>query len=376
LFLALIFLAALLSVAWAYDSQGLVGTVVGKVTNGTPGGAISSDATVTLHVFSGMEEMNVYTTTLTPGRAYRFQDVSFDQGETVVARTVYEGVTYFSEFVTVESEDQEVSLPITVYETTDDPGDVAVAQLHVFVERSGERLQVGQYCVIRNSGERTYVGSRRSGSSSPTTWAVRLPGDAENLRFDRGELGGRFVATGDGFADTRAVPPGEASVEASLTYELPYSEGLRVEQAFDVPVQSVVLVLPGGTLGLKGASLSSEGTVETQMGPAVSYRAGSLGAGEVLSFTVVPREATVSGTQRTSQSDELAVGIAVLAVAGVTAYWLWRSPLPGSVPPQARSAVEAIAALDRDFERGRVSEKVYRKRRRSLKQRLRGLLSG
>jgi hypothetical protein len=264
-----------------------------------------------------------------------------------------------------------MSLPVTIYETTDERDGVSVVQLHVFLERSGERLQIGQYCAVGNAGDRTYVGSPAAGSGISTTWSVRLPDGAQNLRFDTGQLGGRFVAVENGFADARAVPPGQAGVEASFTYDLPYSsERLQVEQAFDVPVRSVVLVLPGGNLGLEGPGLSSEGTLETQMGPAVSYTAGPLDAGDPLSFSVVPRESTASAA-RSESSNGLTVGIIALAMAGGAVYWLWRSPLPGAVPPAVRSGVEAIAALDREFEEGRVPREVYRKKRRALKRRLR-----
>jgi hypothetical protein len=369
-------LAASLSIAWAYDTQDLVGTVVGEVINGTPDGAVPGDLTVTLHAFSGMEETGMYTTTLASDQGFRFEDVSFAQGDTLVVRTVYGGVAYFSEFATVESDQQEVSLPVTIYETTDVRGDVGIAQLHIFVEKTGDRLQIGQYCVVANRANRTYVGSPVTSSGDRWTWSVILPDDAQNLRFETGELGARFVITDQGFADTRAIPPGNAGVEASFTYELPYSEGLGIEEAFDVPVNAAILVLPGGTIGLEGAALSSEETLETQSGPAVSYRAGPLEAGEPLSFTVVPREGPAAETWSVGTSDGLAVGVTALAVAGGVAYWLWRSPLPGPVPAEARSGVEAIAVLDRDFEEGHMSEKVYRKKRRALKRRLRELLSG
>lgn len=369
-------LCALLSVAWAYDTQTSAGTVVGEVTNGTSAGAVPDGLVVTLHAFSGMEETNAYTTTVASDHAFRFEDVSFGEGETLVARTLYGGVAYFSEFAPVEPDQQEMSLPITIYETTDDRGSISVAQLHVFLEQSGERVQIGQYSVVANTGDRTYVGSPVAGSGMSATWSVRLPGDAQNLGFDSGQLGGRFVPTENGFADTRPVPPGQAGVETSFTYDVPYSsdERLRVEQAFDVPVRSVVLVLPGGDLGLEGAGLSSEGTLETQMGPAVSYTAGPLDANDPLSFTVVSREARTSPT-RSESSNGLTVGIIALAMAGGAVYWLWRAPLSGAVPPEARSEVEAIAALDRNFEEGHVPREAYRKKRRALKRRLRESLS-
>jgi hypothetical protein len=70
------------------------------------------------------------------------------------------------------------------------------------------------------------------------------------------------------------------------------------------------------------------------------------------------------------------VGIAALAAAGVAAYWMWRPPAPGPAPSQLRSQLQAIAALDRDYEAGVVAENQYRKKRRSLKRQLSDQLSG
>jgi hypothetical protein len=70
------------------------------------------------------------------------------------------------------------------------------------------------------------------------------------------------------------------------------------------------------------------------------------------------------------------VGIAALAAAGVATYWMWRPPAPGPAPAQLRSQLQAIAALDRDYEAGLVAENQYRKKRRSLKRQLNDQLSG
>ncbi|MFW6135254.1 MAG: hypothetical protein ACOC7N_00355 [Chloroflexota bacterium] len=369
-------LAATSSVARADDADGRTTTVMGEVTNETPGGAVPDDVEVTLHVFAGIEELAVYTTTLTAGRGFDFREVSIEAGEALVARTVHEGVRYVSEAVTVEGDEEDVWLPITVYEATEDPDGVAVAQLHVFLEGAEERLEVGQYVVVRNGGSRTYVGSSRAGWRERVTWAVRLPHGAGGLRFEGGEAGERFLTGEDGFADTRAIRPGEASVEASFSYGLAYSEGMRIVEAFDIPVESFVVVVLGESLGLEGAGLSAEGSLETQMGPAVSYTGGPLDADEPLSFRVVGRGMTASGAQAMGQGERLAVGIAVLAVCAAAATYVWRSPVPRAVPGWAQAEVEAMAALDRDFERGRVSETVYEKRRRVLKRKLRERVLG
>ncbi len=367
-------LAPLMSVAGTYSGRPSTVTVVGDVRNGTPDGGVPEDLTVALHVFSGTAERSVHTTTLGSDRTFEFRDVEVEEGQTLVVRVVYGGVTYVSDFWTVEAGQREAEVPVFIYETTEDSEQVAVGQLHVFVDRRGEQVQIGQYCLISNKGTRTYVGLPGSVTGTRETWAVELPEGAENLQVDGGNLGGRFIALEDGFADTRAVPPGAMSVEASFSYELRHRERLLVEQVFDVPVNSVVLVVSGQDLALEGAVLSPEGALETQNGPAEAYVAGPLAAGEPLRFLIVSTEADASRTLLAGPVDGLAVGLMALGVAGVAVYWLLRPVSPGPVPAQACPGVEAIAALDRDFDRGNMPETMYRERRRALKERVRDSL--
>jgi len=207
------------------------------------------------------------------------------------------------------------------------------------------------------------------------TVSFTLPEGAEALRFDGPGLGERFVEVEGGFADTEPIPPGMATVEVLFTYRLPYREGMQVARVFEVPVMSAVLVVAEEGLVLEGRGLTPAGTLDTQMGPATSYTAGPLGAGESLTFSVLAGEhpaasAPVRGTVR-----EMAIGLVALAVALAVVYLLWRSPAPGPCPAEARPLVKEIAALDTHFEAGQVEEEVYRQKRDDLKRRVREALA-
>ena len=375
--LASLLVGALLTIAWGIPVQTNAALVMGRVTNGTIGADVPTDLGITLHVFAGMEESVSYTATVSSDNTFRFDDIVVKEGQTLVARTLHQGVTYVSEFATVASEQQEIQLPITIYEVTDDPADVAMVQLHLFVSRIGEQLQIGQFCLIGNAGDRTFAGRAIAGVDQMVTWQTRLPEGATALTFDGAELGGRYVAVEGGFADTRALLPGEASVEASYAFDLPYGEGVSLEQSFNVPVDAIVLVLLNGDLVLEGVGLSQEEQLDTQMGPAASYTAGPLASGEPLAFRVVSRPAGAPASGgRSVSSNGLALGVGAIAGAGVAVYWMWRPRTPGPVPQEARSQVRAIADLDREFESGLLPEAQYRQRRASLKDRLIAQLVG
>jgi len=379
--LVVLLLGAALTTAWTSLPQESAGSVVGEISNGTPGGSIPADLTLTLHTFSEMAETGVYSTSLSGGTDFRFNDVALKPGETAVVRTVYEDVMYVSGFRTIEDETAELVMPVVIYETTTSPENVSVAQLHFFVNKLDGQVQIGEFAVVANTGDRTYIGS--SDATGAETWSVTLPEGADGLEFDGAQLGDRFTETEDGFADTRPVPPGDASVETSFTYDVPFEEGLAIEQTIDLPVRAAVLVLPEGGWGLVGEELGSAGVLDTQMGAALSHTAGPLAAGEKLSFKLVPREegqgvpAADPGQagSRGGLAWGLAWGLAALLAAGVAVAVMWSWGAPGSMPGPVEKHVRAIALLDRAYESGDVSEQTYREKRDSLKQRIRQSLS-
>jgi hypothetical protein len=264
------------------------------------------------------------------------------------------------------------------------PSNIVVTQAHVFITRSEGGLAVGEYYLLSNTGEQTYEGIEDPRTGGRVTVSFTLPEGAQGLRFDGPGLGERFVELEGGFADTEPIPPGMATVEVLFTYELPYREGMQVARTFEVPVASVVVVIGEEGLALAGDGVTSAGMVDTQMGAALSYTAGPFEAGEALVFSVVVDrspsaavpEAPTAGpsTLTRNTAREAAIGLAAMAVALAAAYLLWRSPAPGPCPAGTLPLVEEIAALDADFEAGRVEENAYRQKRDALKRRARKAL--
>jgi hypothetical protein len=375
-------LSLLLLTAGAPAPQETAVVVSGEVVNGTPDGAVPPDLPVTLRVFAGMELVETYTSTLTADAAFDFDVVVPEAEASLVAEVVYQDVAYTSEFVPVEEGTTEVALPVTIYETTEELTEIQITQLHVFLLAAGDRMQISEYYLVSNSGDRTYVGAEDAEVGEHTTLSFSLPEGASGLTFDGPGLGQRFVEREDGFADTRPVLPGSATVEVFFVYEMAYQEGMEIERTFDVPVSSVVMVVPESGVGLEGEGIRSEGTIDTQMGAARSYTAGPLSADQSLAFTMVGEPGTMSpgapaGPTTPAERNprrEIGMGLMALTAAGVGIYLMWRAPAPGPVPTTARSLVASMAKLDAAFERGQVDEKAYRNKRASLKRQLRSRL--
>jgi hypothetical protein len=374
---AFVWLAALLLVAggWTFAPQERGIVVTGQVTNGTPGGTVPAGLPVTLYTVAGSEQEQtaVYTTTVAAGGWFRFDGVVVAEGDTLVARAVYEDVIYTSDAVVLEPGQQEASLSIAVYETTERRPGIRIAQLHVFLNRVDDRLRVGEYYLVGAAGDRTWVGTGDPVTGRRITLAFTLPEGAQGLWFSGPGLGERFVEEEGGFADTEPIPPGVTTSEVFFSYEIPYRDGLRVTRTFDVPVDSVVLLVSeAGGVALEGEEIAPADTLETPMGVALSYTAGSLAAGQPLAFSLIDQEIAA---WHGGEWGEMAVGLFVLAVAIGGTFWLWRSPVLPALPVEADALVEAIAGLDADFEAGQVEEDVYRRERRLLKREIRSLAS-
>ncbi len=395
--LVLALLVPLLVAGWAPAPQEGGLRVVGLVTNGTPGESVPAGLAVTLHVFSGTEERATYTTRTASDGSFSLEGLTSDGalGEVFVARVVFQDVTYLSEFVAPEPDQSEVRLPVTVYGTSEDAGDIEVAQLHIFLVPMDGRLQVREYYLVSNTGDRTYVGARHLEIGRRTTLTFTLPEEAEGLAFEGAGLGERFFEQGGGFVDTAPVLPGSASGEVLFSYEMPYREGARIERVLDVPISSAVLVLAdskgfpkpleseAASITLLGDGISPAGVLDTQMGEALSYTAGPLAAGEPLAFTLVAGSqpgAVVPGETASVRNAtlETAIGLAALAAAVLVVYLLLGRQTPRfsamPIPAQARPLVEAMAKLDGDFEAGQVAEEAYRRERASLRRQVRAAL--
>jgi hypothetical protein len=323
-------LAILLATGWAPVPQEGEIAVVGQVTNGTPGSTTPADLPVALHVFSGMEETETLTTTLAADGSFRFGGLAPGEGKTFVVRVVYQDVAYVSDLGTFEPDQRELALPVTIYEATEDRSAIQVTQLHVFVSASGEHLRIGEYYLVSNTGERTYVGTQAPEAGRRATLSFTLPEGAEGLHLNGSGLGERYLERERGFADTEPVPPGAASSEVLFEYQLLYREGTQVVRVFDLPVASVVLVHLDEGMRLEGKGITPAGPLDTQMGRALSYTAGPLAEGEVLAFRLVAQSqpaavsAPAAPAPARDAAQEIGIGLVSLAAAVVAVYLLWR----------------------------------------------------
>lgn len=134
-------------------------------------------------------------------------------GDKVVAFAEYLDVTYTSESFTYNPEEEIPTLSIVIYETTEDFSNVLITQMTMMISTSDDQLQVGEYYLLGNLGDRTWVGSYNDALGMNTTTEFSLPSVVNSLWFSGSGLGERFFSVDNGIADTASIIPGYHSAD-------------------------------------------------------------------------------------------------------------------------------------------------------------------
>jgi len=373
------------AVAEANAPAGL-GIVSGLVSNASAV-TVPSDLEVTLHGFDNMQVVYTQTTTLADNGTYQFDDVEMPEGRVFMATIDYDGTTYGSDIGIAESGNNNLDLPITLYETTSDASILVADRVHLFFEfADASTMRVIELWIMSNPTQQTLVANPDTGE----TIHFSLPEGATNLEFQDGALGGRYLETTDGFADTISVGPGSGSYQVLFAYEMPYDRKLELKQQINMPTNALVILVPQGSINIKGDGLVDAGSRDVQGTQYQMYNGNAMQAGDTLSLSISGKPATGASVTTGTQSGLLiglgALGIAMVG-AGVFLYSRNRKrtaeedeyeadgPVGEPLSENSETLMEAILALDDLYKAGQLPEDAYHTRRAELKNRLREVLS-
>ena len=375
------------------------GTFIGSVTvslvNGS-GGDAPSDAPVTLYGFDNMQ--STYSETLTTGQngVYTFNNVSMPEGRVFMAGAKYATGTYGSDIVTVNPTTPNLSLQITVYDTTTDVTLLTTDRVHILFDFTDpQTLQVFEVFIISNPSKQAVVSPTADG----TVVNFPLPKGYTNLQFQDGTMGDRFVEISQGFADKMTVSPGVGQYQVVFFFQMPYDHKLDFSQPMFLPTSAVIVMVPDNGVKVSSNMLQESGTRDYQDTTFRMYNGTSLLAGGSLEFTLsgTPKQAGGKTLLTVANPQSLAIGLGLFGVALVLAgLWLYRrnqqklalqpasSPVDSTVPPvdlevspdDEDTLMDAIIALDDQFHAGNLPETAYLERRAALKEKLRKLEQG
>jgi hypothetical protein len=358
-------------------------TISGEITNISSGGTVPAGSKVTLLAFKGMEPAFELSGEPDADGVYRFEDVEYQPDYVYITRVDIDQMSYNSDILHgADIVAEQAELPVQIYDIITDTSMLKADRLHVFFDFSQPgKVQVVELFIITNPTDKVVA------TTDPNTPVISfdLPAGAQSLQFEDGVLGGRYVETATGFGDTMSIMPGQGQHQILFAYELPYDRKLDLSLKTPLPLDAAIVMIPQEGVRLSSSQLTDAGVRNVQGMSFQMYQATSaLAAGDGVSVNLSGR-ATVSGS--VDQEDQLlpvliAGGIFLLVLAGA-AYWFLRqrSSLQPALAGGPESELEeealssdelldAIVALDDQFQSGQLPEAAYQERRTALKARL------
>jgi len=375
------------SVPAASATPASFGSIRGRATNGTAGASLEGKLEVNLLGFDADAQVVSATAPVGPDGSFAFDSLDIVDGRIFGVTLLYKGVVYYSEAAHLSQTSPDIDLPLVVYETTTEAGQIRVDRLHLIFDSVGaDTLRVLELWVLSNDGDRTLAAADGQG-------VIRLPlvAGATNLGFPGDASSQDMQFTDEGVVVSAPLLPGSGTGEVVFNFDLPYDRRLDFSQEIAYPVGAVVALLPAGGPELSGSGWQDLGVRDVG---GIAYQNHALGAlfpGQTLDLTLSGRLGTTGSTGGGFSTSNIAVGLGVLGLTlvavGLWWYRPWRRPTVERVRPveeplpppggeEIDTVIRQIADLDDDFEAGVIQEKEYRRRRAALKRKALDLRPG
>jgi mono/diheme cytochrome c family protein len=350
------------------------GVISGVVANQSTGQVVPN-AAVELGIFDQTSLLDTRQTTADAAGLFRFTGVPTDTAFVFVARvTGPGGYSYSSEPVQFQPGQSGLNLPVAVYDTTSDPSGVRAERVHFIVEFDGGRAYITELIVFSLDGNKAYVGDGAG------TLRFTVPKGAEALEISDGALGGRYIATADGFVDTIPLPPGRNSRQVLYRYEIPYSSPtLELVRTLPYPAANVNALVAEVGARVTSDQLSDQSVRQTQGGNFISLSGQNVAANQpiTLRFSNLPLGgASGMGTAAAPATSDRTLLLLLLVAGGLLAAALVAWPLlrrrgaPAAAAITQDELIEALARLDLAHEAGQLADAAYRDERLRLKAQL------
>lgn len=351
-----------------------VGLLEGLIENGTEGALAPTDIDVKLFVLdtSGAE---IFTATVpAENGVFRFENVPVMANYAYFASTVYNGVTFITTLrlgADQAAAAAPLSLPLVVYEVTNDP---SVIEIDLLLNQTAKRTDgaLDNLLVARffNKSDRVYREAETLADGRYGSVGLRIPADAVPVSLDPA----RFVFDHQNgrVLDTLAVIPDTEHI-VHVTYVVPQADRVTYEYAVDYQVTNQPeLMLNPGEFIVDSDQFEIQGVMDFSGGTFEDYLAQPLNAGDTVKFDLVPIK-TSAGSAPVSGQSILGIGLTaagVLLIGGAGGLYLVQRRQGRT----AEALVAEIARLDLQYQAKQIGEKQYQQRRDALKTQLADIL--
>lgn len=370
----------------AADAVGVPGSISGIVMNGTAGAAVPPDLTITLREFDPDFNARTREIPINPDdSSFTFTEVTLREGYTYAATTRYQNRVFWSDLARASANDTALSLPITIYDITNDPTVIRIQGMVMQIIAGDGELQVAQVVNFANTSDRLYSADEQLGEGQFASVRLALPQGARILGFAQDEQRYRLSDDQTTVTDTAPVLPGSGHI-MHVIYALPYSGDLQVEQALPYAVGGAVrLLVAPESLRVSSDQLPSIGPQTLGSRTFQGYGAElNLPAGSVLRYRLTGQVADSQGAPASTIPVSTLIPLLLIAggavIIGLGMFIFLRERRAARAVQAADNQtlidglIRQIAELDEARSAGEIDENVYQKRRGRLKARLAELM--
>jgi hypothetical protein len=392
-------LLGLLGMPRGADAAGISGRLINK----TPKGKGVDGVEVTLTAYRNDQEAGKTPTRTDRAGRFQFQDLSSKPGETYTVTVRYQNAEYNTERIILENAAATRTLEIPVYDSTTDAGQISVKVHHVVFAVADGNVRAEELLVVRNAGDKAYVGAKEVSGGRRATLQFTLPAGAREIKYGSGLMECCIVPAEAGFVDTMDVKPGERQVVFSYALA-PAGRRVQFVRPVDYPTEAVEVFVPEGAAQVSADGLKAVGAVSGQDRKFQRFTGASLEAPAAVALTLDNLPA-IEGSWRPYAY----ASVGILLLAGVTYPLVRRRRAvqsasgrpPGPSAPSRRAGypgravaarptsplaamelslrkvelVAALAELETGHDAGRISDKEYRRLRQEKRKALRDVLA-
>ena len=312
-----------------------------------------------------------------------FEDVEAPLDRAFLVITSLGGVEYQSDPIFVTSDTKDFSVPLTIYETTDDASVLSFTQIHLFFNSpSQDVIAVTELFFVNNPGNKVVIIS----SDGATIPFIQIPDAASNLNFQLSQGSAALLNASEGFA---MLPGAEKQYGFVASFSMPYSKKIQFEQNFILPVDSLTVLTPEG-MRLRGEQLIDAGTQNIQDQIYQMYQANNIASGGILSLTISGKPGETNGFALDRQTMVLiGIGVVGILLIGAGVYFFLHDrarfrkeseeveeQIEADALGEDREAImDAMIVLDDQYKGGEIPKEAFEKRRSELKDRLKRVLN-
>jgi hypothetical protein len=363
--------------------------VTGKLTLATAGATLAPDTEMQLVRLNptSPDDQTIFTTKADAAGNYTFKDVPMTVDAQFGIVATYKGRAYASQVGIPDHTTKTLDLPVTVYETTADPGVIKLTNVTLAITTGQSGLEIAQIMRFTNTSDRAYSTDQAANAGAFRSVKVNLPAGATITGFNDDTQ--RYVVEPNAVWDSAVVLPGKTHA-VHVIYALPYS---TVGTDYQIPLD---YALDGDArLTFMGSNLTATArlgdTALTNVGGSGLGVATTAPAGTVLRFNVRLTETTTTTTGTAAggagSGTTLLVGLLIgggLAMIGGGIFMLAReqrlarlgktgatakiTPFPDQVTLD--ELVAKLAVLDAERKAGTLSKKEYEKQAAPLKAKI------